>query len=131
LVLLLLVSLFSTVKLTRPTEQFVPRFSGIIEIVPDHVTLYEHRFSALRPLLPPHGTVGYVMDQDFRDYDEKWVAVQYALAPVLVARGSHYDLIVGNITQPMTDLHQFLHHNNLVLLKNLGDGVLLLEGTLQ
>jgi len=126
--LLILISLFSTVKLTKPTEQFASRFAGIVEVVPDRGTLYEHRFSVLRAVLPRHGTVGYVADQDSGYSDETVMAVQYALAPVLVERGPRHALVVGNITQPMTDPQQFLRQRNLTLIKDLGQGVLLLEG---
>jgi len=127
--LLLLVSLFSTIKLTKPTEQFASRFAGVMDIGPDHVTVYGQRFSTLRTMLLRHGRVGYVTDQGSENSDEKVLAIQHALAPVLVERGSAHALVVGNITQPTTDLQKFLHQHNLALLKNLGNGVLLLEGT--
>ena len=129
--LLVLVSLFSTVKLTKPADQFVYKFTGITEIVPDDVTLYETRFSTLRKLLPRHGTVGYVTDQaglgDIAAH-EKYLTVRYVLAPVLVENSPRHALVVGNITRPTTDLKNFLREKNVVLLKDLGDGVLLLQG---
>lgn len=129
--LLVLVSLFSTVKLTKPMDRFVYKFTGITEIVPDDVTLYETRFAKLRPLLPRYGTVGYVTDKEGpRDIasHEKYLYVRYVLAPVLVENSPRHALVVGNITQPATDLQQFLRDKNLALMKNLGDGVLLLQG---
>lgn len=130
IILLVLVSLFSTVKLTRPMEQFVFRFAGITEIVPDVITLSERRFSWLRPLLPSHGTVGYVTDDNTGGYaaQERYLVVRYVLAPILVEDNPHHAFVVGNITRPATDLQQFLHKNNLTLRKSLGDGVFLLEG---
>lgn len=128
--LLVLISLFPTVKLTKPADQFVYKFTGITEIVPDDVTLYEQRFAGLRPLLPRHGTVGYVTDGDPHDLavNEKTLAVRYVLAPVLVENSPHHAVVVGNIMLPTTDLARFLREKNLTLLKNLGDGVLLLRG---
>lgn len=128
--LLVVVSLFPTVKLTKPADQFVYKFTGITEIVPDGVTLYEQRFAKLRPLLPRHGAVGYVTDGDPHDLavNEKSLTVRYVLAPALVENSSRHALVVGNIMLPTTDLQQFLHDNHLALLKNLGDGVLLLQG---
>jgi len=127
---LLLVSLFSTVKLTKPTEQFASRFAGITEIAPDGITLSERRFSVLRTLLPRGGTVGYVTDDDMGGYTayERYLTVRYVLAPVLVENDHRYAHVVGNITQPKTDPARFVLERNLTLLKNLGDGVLLLEG---
>ena len=128
--LLVLISLFPTVKLTKPTDQFVYKLTGITEIVPNNVTLYEQRFARLRPLLPRHGTVGYVTDGDPHDLavNEKSLTVRYVLAPVLVENSPRHALVVGNIMLPTTDLAHFLREKNLALLKNLGDGVLLLQG---
>ncbi|TAL12172.1 MAG: hypothetical protein EPO02_02450 [Nitrospirae bacterium] len=129
--LLVLVSLFSTVKLTKPADQFVYKFTGITEIVPDDVTRYETRFAKLRALLPRRGTVGYVTDKEGPGdlaAHEKYLYVAYTMAPVLVEYGPRHALVVGNITQPATDLQQFLQAKHLALLKNLGDGVLLLQG---
>ena len=129
--LLALISLFSTVKLTKPAEQFVYKFTGITEIIPNDVTRYEQRFARLRPLLPRHGTVGYVTDKEGSNdlaANERYLYVRYILAPVLVENSPRHALVVGNLTQPTTDLQQFLQEKNLALLKNLGDGVLLLQG---
>lgn len=129
--LLILVSLFSTVKLTKPTEQFVYKFTGITEIAPDDVTLDEKRFAKLRPLLPRHGTVGYITDQEGPDdiaAHEQYLTICYILAPVLVEHSPRRALVVGNITQRTTDLKSFLQQKNVTLLKDLGDGVLLLQG---
>ena len=129
IVLLVLVSLFSTLKLTRPTEQFAARFAGITEIVPDNVTLSERRVLPLRASLPPHGTIGYVTDDaDGYAAHERYLMVRYALAPVLVENNSAHALVVGNITRPTTDLQSLTRQHNLTLLKDFGGGVLLLEG---
>lgn len=130
--LLVLISLFSTVKLTKPADQFVYKFTGITEIVPDDVTRHETRFARLRPLLPARGTVGYVTDQEGPNAiaaNERYLYVRYSLAPVLVENSPRHALVVGNLTQPTTDLQQFLQEQHLALLKNLGDGVLLLQGS--
>lgn len=130
-ILLILTSLFSTVKLTKPADQFVYKFTGITEIVPDSVTRYEQRFAKLRPLLPRHGTVGYVTDKEGPGdlaAQEKYLIIRYILAPVLVEHSPRHSLVVGNITQPTTDLKSFLQRKNVTLLKDLGDGVLLLQG---
>ena len=129
--LLVLISLFSTVKLTKPADQFVYKFTGITEIIPDDVTRYETRFAKLRTLLPLRGTVGYVTDKEGPNdiaAQEKFLTIRYILAPVLVENSPRHALVVGNITQPTTNLQQFLYEKRLALLKNLGDGVLLLQG---
>lgn len=128
--LLVLVSLFSTVKLTKPADQFAYKLTGITEIVPDDITLYEQRFAGLRPLLSGHGTAGYITDGDPHSLavNEKYLAVRYVLAPVLVENSPRHALVVGNIMLPTTDLARLLREENLALLRNLGDGVLLLQG---
>ena len=111
-------------------DRFVYKFTGITAIVPDDVTLYEQRFTRLRPLLPRHGTVGYVTDGDPQSLavNEKSLTVRYALAPVLMENSPRHALVVGNIMLPTTDLQQFLHDRHLALVQDLGDGVLLLRG---
>ena len=103
--LLVLASLFSTIKITKPMDRFVYKFAGITAVVPDDVTLDEQRFARLRPLLPRHGTVGYVTDGDPQSLavNEKYLAVQYALAPVLVKNSPRQTLVVGNIMLPTTE----------------------------
>jgi len=129
IVLLVLVSLFSVIKLTNPTEKFAARFFGIIEVVPDVVTLSDLRFFALRPLLPQHGTVGYLTDRNMQGLEmlDEWLAVKYALAPLFVEKGPTAGIVVGDIRLPTTEVPKVLHDSNLVLLKDLGNGVLLLR----
>jgi len=126
---LVLVSLFSTVKLANPADRFLYRFAGVTEVVPDEVTLLEQRFSILRAVLPKEGIVGYATDQDMQTYAayEQYLVTRYTLAPVLVENNPHRALVVGNITKPTTDLRRFLDDNHLRLLQDLGSGVVLLE----
>jgi hypothetical protein len=130
IILFVLVSLFSTIKLTKPAEQFAARFFGVTEIAPDTVTLSERRFTALRPLLPSRGTIGYATDDGAGSYaaHERYLIVRYALAPILVENSPSRALVVGNLVRPETDLHHLARQHNLTLLKDLGDGVLLFEG---
>lgn len=127
--LLLLISLLSTLKLTKPTDQFLLRFAGVRELSVDRVTLYEKRFAPLRRVLPAYGRVGYVTDENTNDYMqyENFLIVRYILTPVLVENELGHALVVGNITQQATDLQRFLSRQGLTLVKDLGDGVLLLE----
>lgn len=133
LLLLVLVSLFSTVKMTKPTEQFLKRFAGVTEIVPDSVTMSGQRFAPLRSVLPKHGTVGYVTDEDMGTYAayDTYLGARYALAPVLVEQENdprrHRPLVVGNLTQPATKLRKFLQTHQLEVVYDAGNGVLLLE----
>jgi len=134
LAILIMVCLFSNVRLLKPADHFLYRFTGIKEIVPDVVSLDEKRFEHLKRLLPPHGIVGYVTDKEGPDdlaTNEKYLHVQYALAPVIVDRGTRHSLIVGNLTRPDTDPQAFTASKRLTLVKDLGNGVLLLQGDAQ
>jgi hypothetical protein len=97
----------------------------------DEVALHEARLQALRPLLPPGTTVGYLADpvpgdlpgDEARDHFRRYVLTQYALAPVLVQRSAEADLVVGNfVSPPPPTLTEEL---GLVLGLDLGEGILL------
>ncbi len=127
--LLILASLFSTIKLNRPAEQFLYKITGVTDIVPDEVTLDEQRFKNLKPLLPPHTTVGYLADRegDIASH-ERYMRVRYILSPIVVEQGTHHALVIGNLTQPSTDLDAFLKKHDVALLKDFGGGAMLLVG---
>ena len=58
------------------------------------------RFGAIRPLLPAHGTVGYVAGAG--DGPAPLYHTQYALAPLVVVADSNRDLVVGTFV-PATE----------------------------
>jgi hypothetical protein len=99
----------------------------------DEVTLHEARLQALRPLLPPGSTVGYLADPlpadlpraESRDHFRRYVLTQYALAPVLVQRSAEADLVVGNFVSPPPPA--LAEELGLVPLHDLGEGILLLR----
>lgn len=78
----------------------------------------DQRFAALKAALPPRGIVGYVGDRgNLADY----YLAQYALAPIVVDNSPNHPFVVGNF--PTTPVPSTL---NLQLLKDFGNGVLLL-----
>lgn len=134
LAMLIMVCLFSNVRLLKPADHFLYRFTGIKEIVPDEVSLNEKRFEHLKRLLPSHGIVGYITDKEGPDdlaTHEQYLRVQYVLAPVIVDRGTKHPLIVGNLTRPGTAPQAFTASKRLTLVKDFGNGVLLLQGDAQ
>lgn len=94
------------------------------------------RLGRLREHLPPRGVVGYVSggssDGTFRTVAslQDYFLTQYALAPVIVVRGTGLPVVVGNY--PATGTAEpgagAAYPAGLVLRRDLGDGVLLFEG---
>jgi fermentation-respiration switch protein FrsA (DUF1100 family) len=92
---------------------------------PDDVTLYEHRFDVLRPMLPRQGTVGYVTDRP--EAAREFFLTQYALAPLIVVAHARAPLVIGNFFDPDAGPAVAAAHG-LALLRDFGDGVALFRG---
>jgi hypothetical protein len=92
---------------------------------PDEVAGYEERLRALRPLLPPHGVVGYLTDRP--DAVKEFYLTQYALAPVIVAPDTHAELVVGNFFDPEA-ASALAVANRLTPIQDLGGGLVLYGG---
>jgi hypothetical protein len=94
----------------------------------DTASLNEVRFSELRQALPPRITMGYVSDIGGADFSNNaaYFLAQYALAPVLLDPGINHDLIVGNFSSPAA-IESALHEKNLAVVRDFGNGVLLLR----
>ncbi len=88
-------------------------------------TYYEGRFAPLRPLLPRRGVVGYVSDRP--DSEEEYFLTQYALAPLLLDRRGAHAVVVGNFFDPAR-APAIAARMRLVLLRDLGEGVMLFQG---
>jgi hypothetical protein len=96
----------------------------------------DKRLQRLREYLPPRGIVGYASDgwngsgfttvEALHDY----FLTQYALAPLIVVRGTGWPIVVGNYpgdtVAGRTSARRY--PAGLVVRRDLGDGVLLLEG---
>lgn len=95
------------------------------------VTGFEKRFAPLREALPQRGMVGYVSDSDFIG---EFYLTQYTLAPVVVylypsgfaTSTPRPTLVVGNFNSPAS-IPDVLARNGLMVKRDFGDGVLLLE----
>lgn len=72
----------------------------------DPVTIWNAKFAKIKKALPAETkTVGYLADWDIPDSDyynadlyNEYVLTQYALAPIIVVRGSNYEWVIGNLT---------------------------------
>jgi hypothetical protein len=68
----------------------------------DGTVQWENRMQAVRERLPATvREIGYVSDsENVGSMVQEFVLTQYALIPVVVRRGTEYEWIVGNFTQP-------------------------------
>lgn len=80
----------------------------------------DQRFAALRAELPTRGVIGYIGESDGTAVPDYYLA-QYALAPLVLDHSINHKLVVGNFTDASKLPHE------LALIKNFGNGVLLLE----
>ena len=98
----------------------------------DGITLWENRMALLKKELPGTGVIGYLADWDIpgqgenSDLETEYRLTQYALAPVVVARGSNYGIVVGNITVTKFD-GELEEYFRLLLQHEYGNGLLLLR----
>jgi hypothetical protein len=95
------------------------------------VAAFERRMAPLRQALPAQGLVGYVSDTD---YAGDGYMTQYALAPLVVyAYANRFGLslsepvlVIGNFSAPAA-VAGVLDANDLVVTRDFGDGLLLLQ----
>lgn len=127
-VIIITVGITSNLKFLHRTELMIEPGMPYI----DGITLWEKRLSSLSEELPIKGVVGYIADWDVpgqgesSDLETEYRLTQYALAPVVVARGPDYDYVVGNITVTQFDeaLEEYFH---LLVQREFGYGILLLR----
>jgi hypothetical protein len=91
----------------------------------DKISHYEKRFTPLKDVLPKRGVVGFVSDERNRveNLKRRYVA-GYALAPVVVAPGADWPLVIGDFSEP-TAVGRF-RGSTLRVREDLGDGLFIL-----
>ena len=100
----------------------------------DPVAQWEVRFSRLKRQLPfDRGVVGYISDSDVSGaaYDAandegEYILTQYALAPVIIVRGTDQKLNVANLSQEALQLWSARNQGEFEILP-LGSGLYLLS----
>ena len=100
---------------------------------PDDVSRHEARFAALKQALPGHGVVGYVSDDPPEAADpassaarqsfKRYLLTQYALVPLVLARGPAGELVVGDFTTSQPG--GAVTPPGFVMVKDFGAGVVL------
>jgi hypothetical protein len=64
---------------------------------PGGIVMDADRFTGIRAILPPRGTVGYLSDTGGRQKNPKaYFLTQYYLAPVVIAPDTAHELVVAN-----------------------------------
>lgn len=127
LLLLLLYAAASTVRWLQRTAMR-PARSG-----QDEITVHDRRFAVLRPVLPPHGVVGYLGHPEPtgptpRDSNaaallhfRRYLLAQYALAPLVLIESTEPEFVVGNF-DPGGELPA---PAGLQVIRDFGDGLVL------
>ncbi|HEY3038659.1 MAG TPA: hypothetical protein VGJ66_07970 [Pyrinomonadaceae bacterium] len=90
------------------------------QIGDDGITVYEKRFAALKPVLPPNGAVGYVTDGE--PYNIEFFLTQYSLAPLMVDPKESHEFVIGNFTNKASNPKTW-NRADLDLRLDLGNGV--------
>lgn len=91
---------------------------------PDTAAAADARYAELHQAMPPvRVTLGYVSDLTG---DGPFYQAQYALAPVILERGTGHDLILGNFSSPAA-IEKAVAGQHLTIYRDFGNGVLLLR----
>jgi hypothetical protein len=94
----------------------------------DQITIYERRFIELKEYLQNHLVVGYISDYDDNSTEDglSYTMTQYVLAPIILVRGIKRNFIIGNFHSTKPNIKAY-EKENLALIRDFGDGVILLE----
>jgi hypothetical protein len=91
----------------------------------DKISDYEKRFAPLKNPLPKRGVVGFVTDVAGRsEQGKRRYLAGYALAPLVVAPGAEWLLVVADFADPATA--RFVSAEGLRVREDLGGGLLVL-----
>jgi hypothetical protein len=103
--------------------------AGTTVATSDEIAAYETRFAKLKRALPKRGMVGYVSEpkgtnrHSAQEYGKRHFWTQYSLSPVIVARDTSPELVVGNFHTRGLDPR--VSASGLTLVQEFGDGVYL------
>jgi hypothetical protein len=125
-IVIALFSLLSSASLLRRTISGRDHQNGI------ELPAFWRRISVVRSRLPSDAVVGYVSDLKPDPSQRSLLELrmtQYALVPVLVEDNTAHYYVIGNFHGPVTD--QTPELRGLTIVKDFGDGVLLLRGPQQ
>lgn len=128
--IVLLLSLFSAI-------QYLNQFKFVwnpAHIGKDETIIWEERLKELRQDLPKDGVIGFISERDVPgmdsspiDQDAEYTLTQYSLAPLILTRGTNYDLVIGNFGPYDLDF-DVQKEIGVSLITNYGYGIYLLQG---
>jgi hypothetical protein len=87
----------------------------------DIYTRSDQRFALLKSQLPNRGAIGYIGESGNSGTADYYLA-QYALAPLVIDRSANHALVIASFPDFSAEIP-----NNLQLVKDFGNGVLLLS----
>ena len=91
------------------------------------ITAFEKRFDRLKQRLPSVGVLGYIDDTtDTVNASLQYTLTRYALAPHLLEKSIRHKMVIGNFHQ-LPPKKALWVDQGLILIDDLGDGVLLLS----
>lgn len=95
--------------------------------IPGGILMNEERFTGIRAILPPRGTVGYLGDTGGRrENAQAYYLTQYFLAPVVVAPDTAHDLVVANFAS-RSAMAAFAASNGFIVESDFLNGVAVLR----
>jgi hypothetical protein len=125
-VVIAMFSLLSSVSLLRRTVSDREHQNGT------ELGAFKRRISVVKSQLPSDAIVGYISDLKADPSQRSLLELrmtQYVLAPVIVEDNTTQYYVIGNFHGPVTDQTPELH--GLAIIKDFGNGVLLLRGARQ
>lgn len=130
MILLFVAILVNLIPIAKPLGQLCLTPGAVDDVVKN-----EARVQLLRPMLPRLATVGYITDGEVTknnmlrlDDCRRFYMTQYALAPNIVVHGTEQSLVIGNFTSSKA-AEEVLPKTRLTIVKDFGDGLLLLNGS--
>jgi hypothetical protein len=115
---------YSAVKMAATRDRRDTRESG-------GIVMDEDRFTGIRAILPPRGTVGYLSDTGGRQENPKaYYLTQYFLAPVVIAPDTAHELVVANFAS-RSAIAALAASHGLSIERDFSNGVALLRGRSQ
>lgn len=126
IVLIILSVLFSSLeKFNREIRQLLKKTQDA-----DEITLLEieNRFKVFKNILPEHGAIGYITDQQLQDSVREFYLAQYVLSPVIIVNKSTYPLVIGNFHKPI-NVDKVSEDMHLSILKEFNNGLFLFKAT--
>jgi hypothetical protein len=126
--LLIATSLFSGEPQTSPAPELFQEGHGAPRAGPDLETAYLFHAKSLKPYLPAHGVVGYVTDDPSLANHYKFLLIQHALAPLVVANNVSHQFVVGNFRDGRAH-DKIARQDELRVIKDFGYGLVLFRGS--